>query len=300
MSNRGKYFYWFSFVAFILVIIPFAVSGQKKIIRTSGKNELSVVVRNDGSRISGKVINKSLTTLLILTDSAGYMTIPNSEIKSVRSVSSQERFDRHKQVPGTFSSQYYITPNALPVKEGDANLLINFWGLGIKYGADRNFSMTISSTWALTPILASMKYSIPVTHDLHAGIGLMGGYLTWLQPEGFGLLPFGTLTFGNEDYNLNIGGGYGWYFQYKSHPETAPVYSISGLARLGKKTFLVAETIIYTRNEPFAFTLLLPGIRYSPFESVSVNFAFGGFFSEKTSGPIPLISLFLKLHKNDL
>ena len=88
-----------------------------------------------------------------------------------------------------------------------------------------------------TPFWITPKLAIPIVKDkINLSAGMILGYLLG-EDFGFGI-GYGAVTVGGRDRNLTLGAG--WAYADSRWAES-PTLTLSGMTRVGKKTYLLTE-----------------------------------------------------------
>lgn len=250
-----------------------------------------VVTKNDGSSFTGFIISKDERELLIETVNLGRMYIPLHEIKEIRPYEVSGR--------GTtlFSTRYFLTTNGLSMEKGEKYGMINYYGPEAHFAVANNFTLGIMTTWLAMPIVGSAKVSIPISTNVHLGLGLLAGSLSWVDFSSAGALLYGSLTFGDFHNNLTLSGGYA---TITSHGDggSAPLLSPACLIRLGENFYFVTDSFIYLGGGHENWGLVVPGLRIMrPQKRSSFQFGFAAVAAEGEliGVPFPFVSWFFEL-----
>ena len=97
----------------------FSLNGQTLNKDSSSKENLLLITKNDGGEYIGEIISDDGREILIVTKSIGKLFINKSEIKSITKVNEKisERKNGEFRSSGPFTTRYYFTNNALPIKK---------------------------------------------------------------------------------------------------------------------------------------------------------------------------------------
>ncbi len=107
-----------------------------------------------------------------------------------------------------------------------------------------------------TPVWIVPKFSFPVVKDkFNVGAGAIAGTLLG-EGSGFGII-YGLGTVGNRNNNLTIGFGYAFADGQWS---SSPIITVSGMARLGARGYLLSENY-FIRVDDESLALLSIGGR---------------------------------------
>ena len=143
---------------------------------------------------------------------------------------------------GPFTTRYYFTNNALPVKKGEDYAMIHLYGPEVHFSLNDKLSFGVMSTWIASPIALASKYSLYSDGNTHVALGTIlgtSGYLGIDDGGVFGGLHWLTLTKGNRLENISFSAGYGYFndnvglfsnnylgekYRYSSYNENDPYY----------------------------------------------------------------------------
>jgi hypothetical protein len=257
--------------------------------------KLSIVIKNDGTEFIGYILSQDEREVLIETQNIGRVAIPKHEIREIREVQQRDMRDGVYVGSNIFSSRYFITTNGLSMKKGEHYALINWYGPEAHFCLANNFTLGGMTTWLGVPVILSMKYAIRVTDNLHFGVGVLAGTLSWYDFGSVGALGYGSVTIGNHNNNLTFSAGYAGITNGDDVSGSDPLFSVAGMIRVGKNISLVGDSFIYAGPEVAA--LIIPGLRFSRNENKAFQFGFAGAVveGEIVPFPIPVIGWFLKI-----
>ncbi len=269
---------------FLLAFCLFSpVFGQE-----TGSLPQTVITKNDGTQYIGVVVNIDEREILFETTDLGTFYIPRHEIKSMRSIKAEEMRGEKYVGENRFATRYFYSTNGLPMEKGEHYAMINLYGPEVHFAPVNNLSVGLMTSWVALPVVGSVKYSIPLTENLSLGVGSLIGSMTWVQPKAFGVLGYGSLTIGNRRSNLTFSGGAAFINEGEyGGTGSAPLASVAGMVKVGKKTSLVFDSFIYMGKDD-KFTVLIPGLRLSPSEKSAIQFGFTGLIIDGDAIPIPI------------
>jgi hypothetical protein len=250
-----------------------------------------VITKNDGAQYIGRIISQNAREVVIETEKLGKIVIPKHEIKSI------EKYDPSmSSIGGTkrFGTRYFITTNGLPVKKGESYVQWNLFGPDFQFALGDQFGAGIMTTWLGVPVIGTAKYNINLGKKLNLGIGTMLGTFSWANPSGGFVLPFGAVTYGDYDQNINFSAGYGAIWA-DGDSDSRMLYSIGGMTKISEKIGLVFDSIIIPIDQSEVFdqnvdniVLLIPGIRWYKTNDSVFQFGFAGLRAEGEFAPFPL------------
>ena len=254
--------------------------------------ERVIVLKNDGSTFVGVIISRDEREILIETESLGRIYIPLHEIREIRP------YGKSKQGTSLFSTRYFLTTNGLSMEKGDKYAVLNYYGPEAHFAVGENFSLGIMTTWVAMPIVGSAKYSIRFNDNLHLGIGVLAGTLSWAELGTVGALFYGAFTIGNYENNLTISAGYAMVTS-GGESASAPLLSPACLIRLGDNVHFVMDSFIYLGKEKDSgFAIVVPGLRFArPMKRSSFQFGFAAIAAggEFMPVPLPVVSWYYEL-----
>jgi hypothetical protein len=257
--------------------------------------KLSVVIKNDGTEFVGYILSQDEREILIETENLGRVIIPKHEIREIREIMQGEMKAGSYAGHNVFSSRYFFTTNGLPQEKGDNYALITIYGPVGHFNLAKNFTLGGFTSWLGVPIVASLKYAIPVTDYLSFGVGALGGTLSWLDFGALAGMAYGSFTVGNQHNSLTVSGGYAAVRDRDDVATSDPLFTVAGMVRLGKNISFVGDSFIYAGPDP-AF-IIVPGLRFSRNENKAFQIGLAGviFEGEAVPFPIPMLGWFLKI-----
>ena len=213
------------------------------------KKQLFLIRKTDGNELYGFIISDDGREILLETKTIGKVYINKSDIKEIlntkKSVSvdsiDDESYTEFRD-SGPFTTRYYFTNNALPVKKGEDYAMIHLYGPEIHFSLNDKLSFGVMSTWIASPIALASKYSLYSDGNNHVALGTIlgtSGYLGIADGGVFGGLHWLTLTKGNRLKNISFSAGYGYLndnvglfnnsylgdkYRYQTYDENEPYY----------------------------------------------------------------------------
>ncbi len=258
-----------------LLFVPQNATAQQQPLTEEQDTTVYVVKKNDGTRYVGQILFQDAREVLMETREIGQVYIPRHEISEIRKVIPGEMLADGAFMPAeVFSTRYFITTNGLPIKKGESYILWNLYGPEFQFGISDNLGLGVMTSWLGTPIVGSIKYSIPINEKWNAGLGTLVGTGSWAMPDFAGILPYGVITWGDRVKNINLSVGYGGV-TYKSEVydyngmdsnyreerenEGSFLISVAGMAKITNTVSIVFDTFIiprigtYTTNEYYEY-----------------------------------------------
>lgn len=203
------------------------------------------------------IISLLLVTLGLFSTSALFAADPaflSSDSTTSRSVKAEEMEDslfvrkRGKWFRNPSASRYLIMPSAIGLKKGEgyyqnSYLTLNSAFIGVNDYITVGGGLELISTMLGSPIVyGTVKASAPISKNLHVGGGVL--YMNIFSREvnfsGLGV-GYGMVTVGNENHNLTVGTGWGFF---DGEFSDKPMITISGMTRISKRFGLVTENWI--------------------------------------------------------
>ncbi len=235
-----------------------------------------IVETKDGSVYQGIFLGHDENGFRLQTESAGIITIPNSQVKRTQILAERNYKNGEYWYENPNSSRYLFGPSAFSLKKGEVYYQNTYLVLNsFNYGLTDNFTIgggfELISTFSGDPtFFITPKYTFPVAEKWRAGAGVF--YLTTTLGEnnfsGLGI-GYGILTYGNSDNNATLGMGYGY-----GDGEFAdiPVFTLSGMKRISRKLGLVTENW-FVPSQDISGGIYSYGIRFMG-ERITVDLAF--------------------------
>ncbi len=247
------------------------------------------VIKTDGGELIGKIISQDAREVLLKTLDNREVYIPQHLISEIVIVNSYE-FNKEGEFKGEdkFATRYFLTTNGLPVKRGEHYVQWNLFGPNFQFGLDNNLGVGILTSWVGIPVIGSIKKSWELGKKSQFAVGALVGTASWAALDVGGVLPFGTLSFGDRSKNIAITGGYGAIWA-DGDADGRALASIAGMTKVSKKISLVLDSFILIPElgEP-GLALFTPGIRYHQGEGKAFQVGFTGAFINGEGIPVPI------------
>ena len=234
--------------AALVLICSFDAFSQAEGITDSTK----IITMNNGDVRIGVIISDDGRELLISTLDIGKIYLRKQDIKNIKPYNPEagEIVDGDFLANSPFTTRYYFTTNARPLKKGEDYVMIHLYGPEVHFSVNERFSIGIMTTWIASPFVLAGKYSIPTKNpNVNFGIGTLLGTSGYLNTfRGFGGLHWGMATFGDERQNVTVSLGYSYMNpgDYNSpRLVTAPVLSFAGIKKIGKRASFFFDSMIF-------------------------------------------------------
>jgi len=257
-----------TFFLYPMIFVLYLASITPSIAQeTSAEQEpptIHVITKNDGSRFVGEILFQDAREVLIKTEELGEVYIPRHEIRHIREATAEDLLKTGEFTPAEiFATRYFITTNGLPVEKGETYMLMSLLGPDFQFGVGDNLGLGVLTTWIGTPLIGSIKYSIPINDELSAGLGLLLGTGSWTWPDFALALPYGVVTWGDRIRNINFSFGYGGVTykveEYVFHGNQSTInrrrenegnflISFAGMAKVSRNFSLVFDSFIVPRT----------------------------------------------------
>tara|TARA_B100001287_G_scaffold19152_1_gene14169 strand:- start:18 stop:1427 length:1410 start_codon:yes stop_codon:yes gene_type:complete len=218
-------------------------------VNDTTKKELYLVRKTDGNELYGFILNDDGREILLETKTIGKVYINKSDIKEIintkKSVSvdaiDNESYTEFRD-SGPFTTRYYFTNNALPVKKGEDYAMIHLYGPEIHFSLSDKLSLGVMTTWIASPIALAAKYSLYSKGENHIALGTIlgsSGYLGIGDGGVLGGLHWLTFTKGDRLSNISFSAGYGYFkdnggfftnnylgrkYEYQNNSENQPYF----------------------------------------------------------------------------
>ena len=194
----------------ILVLFAFQVSAQTS-TETEEKNEnLVLIIKNSGGEYIGEIVSDDGREILLITKTIGKIYINKSEISSISKVDENVKSNKNGEfrASGPFTTRYYFTNNALPIKKNENYALVHIYGPEVHFSVGNKTSLGIMASWIASPIGLVLKQQIYSKNKFHISVGsILGssGYIN--QGQTYGGLHWGTITIGDRTSNISFSAG---------------------------------------------------------------------------------------------
>ncbi|NOQ70482.1 MAG: hypothetical protein GQ574_00685 [Crocinitomix sp.] len=272
------------------------------------------VTKNDGTQYVGVLIKNNAKVVILITKSLGKVTIPKHAIKSIEQLeSSDHQEERVNGGRNLLPSIYSITTNAFPIRKKEGYLKIMPVGFEFQFALTDNWSLGGMTAWWGVPMIIATKYSFEISDKCRTSAGLLYGNLMYISNSfggggtfsAGGGIAFGNLTFGDEESNFNVSGGYGFVHAGIGgfdlafsgtdleviEGQAAGMFSVAGMHRISQEAILIFDSIglVYDARIYFGIN---PAIRYMPKSSEIWQFGIGiiGISDKIVRVPVPMVS----------
>lgn len=270
-------------ILFFGVFCSLPLFSQEKIEKS---DSLVVITMNNGEVRVGKILSDDGREIHFLTKEIGQIYIRKENIKSITPYEE----DSFKLVggefvgSGPFTTRYYFTTNALPIKKRENYAMIHLYGPEVHFALSDRFSLGIMTTWLASPFILAAKYTIPTKNEkLNFGIGTMFGTSGYLNSfRGYGGMHWGMVTYGDRMNNITFSAGFSyldagmkssksyWVYPQGTYPAyeyspgqfsfdypegssmtknvsnliSAPIIGIGGITKIGKKASFIFDSMV--------------------------------------------------------
>lgn len=309
-------------------LINTALFSQGEYVPT---DSTKIVTMNNGDIRVGEIISDDGREILLLTHDLGKIYISKQNIKSIKPYDSKVvgYEDGELYVNSPFTTRYYFTTNALPLKKGENYAMIHLYGPEIHFSLNKRLSLGIMTTWIASPFVFAAKYAIPTKNaKVNFGLGTLIGTSGYLNSfRGYGGLHWGMLTLGNETKNITFSAGYSYIMPGSYNNKsvgTAPVLSVAGITKIGKKASFIFDSMFFfgskdekvddyiydpvtgnysvitsIQNVNSTIGFLMPGVRFQSSPKTAFQVALAGVLYAKNNNqpitfPVPQCSWFFK------
>ncbi|MFL2585887.1 MAG: hypothetical protein ACJ0QO_04470 [Parvicellaceae bacterium] len=197
-------------ISMIIFSLVYRLNAQEISDEESNNDNIVLVIKNDGGEYIGEIISDDGREILIISKSIGKIFIKKSNISSITKVNSS---NKRKTFGGylsesPFSTRYYFTNNALPIKRNENYALIHLFGPEIQLSVSNTTSVGIMASWIASPIGLALKQQLFSKNKFHMSIGTILGSSGYLEQGRInGGLHWLTMTYGDRISNFSISGG---------------------------------------------------------------------------------------------
>ena len=194
----------------IFFFLAFQVCAQTSEKIEEKKENLVLIIKNSGGEYIGEIISDDGREILLITKTIGKIYINKSEISSISKVEENLKTNKNGEfrASGPFTTRYYFTNNALPIKKNENYALVHVYGPEIHFSVGNKTSLGIMASWIASPIGLVLKQQVYSKNKFHVSIGsILGssGYIN--QGQTYGGLHWGTITIGDRTSNISFSAG---------------------------------------------------------------------------------------------
>ena len=194
----------------IFFFLAFQVCAQTSEEIEEKKENLVLIIKNSGGEYIGEIISDDGREILLITKTIGKIYINKSEISSISKVEDNLKTNKNGEfrASGPFTTRYYFTNNALPIKKNENYALVHVYGPEVHFSVGNKTSLGVMASWIASPIGLVLKQQIFSKNKLHVSIGsILGssGYIN--QGQTYGGLHWGTITVGDRTFNISFSAG---------------------------------------------------------------------------------------------
>ena len=197
-------------ILIILLFLAFQVAAQTFDETEEKKENLVLVIKNSGGEYIGEIVSDDGREILLITKTIGKIFINKSEISSISKVDEKVKNNKNGEfrASGPFTTRYYFTNNALPIKKNENYALVHVYGPEVHLSVGNKTSFGVMASWIASPIGLVLKQQIYSKNKFHVSIGsILGssGYIN--QGQTYGGLHWGTITIGDRTSNISFSAG---------------------------------------------------------------------------------------------
>ena len=194
----------------ILVLLAFRLSAQTSTESEEKKENLVLIIKNSGGEYIGEIVSDDGREILLITKNIGKIYINKSEISSISKVDEKVKNNKNGEfrASGPFTTRYYFTNNALPIKKNENYALVHVYGPEVHFSVGNKTSLGVMASWIASPIGLVLKQQIYSKNKFHVSVGsILGssGYIN--QGQTYGGLHWGTITIGDRTSNISFSAG---------------------------------------------------------------------------------------------
>lgn len=251
-------------LAVILFSFLLGLSSQLYAQEPVDTTTLWLIETVDGNSFMGTLVEEDTTRIILLTEIYSRIQIPRTKIKKIKVLEPSELVEGEFWYANPHSTRSFFGPTGYGLRKGEAYYQ-NTWIFynQISYGATDYFSIgggllpLFLFAGSPTPVWITPKVSIPIVKEkVNLGAGAL---LAWVLGEDFGFgIGYGVLTLGSRDRNLTLGAG--WAFSDGLWADS-PTLTLSGMTRVGRKTYLLTENYYIGVSGDSSFGILSVGGR---------------------------------------
>jgi hypothetical protein len=185
--------------------------------------------------------------------------------------------------PNPNDTRYFFAPSAFNLKQGDGYYQnVYFLMNSANYGVSDNLSI---GGGIILPvgIYVTPKINFKITERFYAGGGVLAGVLP--GPSAVGIV-YGITTYGTNEHNITLGGGWGFYEDEFSQ---RPIITVNGMTRISRRLALVTENWSIPLNE-YDYNYMTNVETVTKVYKTFFSFGFRMMFGEKITIDVALIN----------
>lgn len=290
---------------FILLLLLFLGESYAQVIipATSDSTTFWRIKTADENEYIGQILSADSIELRLKTQKIGVIALKVKDIRKITKIENPVIVDGEVQEENNQVMRYFLFSNGYTVRKGETYYQ-NIWVLfnQITVGLSNRINLSIGTMPLFffggtpSPVWANLKVSFPIIKDkVSIGGGVLAGAVVGAE-SGLVGLGYGNITLGSRSRNLTLGVGYG--FSSQSGSNTLPLFSLSGMIKIGKKGYLITENHVIGFSSAESLSLISIGGRYVG-RKISIDY---GAFTPVTSGlssfiVIPWLGIVLPLGK---
>ncbi len=201
-----------------IIFLGFSFKAQENQEYVKEEKSLYLIKKTDGNELYGFIMSDDGREILLETKTIGKVYINKADIKEIidtKKILSSEDINSGTytefRASGPFTTRYYFTNNALPVKKGEDYAMLHLFGPEVHFSVNDKISVGVMATWIASPIGLVVKGNVYSKEKFHLSLGTImasSGYIN--QASTFGGLHWLTMTVGDRSSNFSFSGGYGY------------------------------------------------------------------------------------------
>ena len=198
-------------IVFAFSLIANSVNGQEE----STKERTLYVVKTDGGKeLFGYILKDDGREIQLETKNIGTVFLKKENLVDIRPAKSENIAGADysaTRATGPYTTRYYFTTNALPVKKYENYAMLHLYGPEVHFSLSDKLSIGIMTSWIASPFCLAAKYSLYSKNDFHLAAGTIIGSSGYIgNGRAYGGLHWLTATKGNRSTNFSISAGYGY------------------------------------------------------------------------------------------
>lgn len=191
------------------------------------------------NEVIGTIIKEEPRETTIKSQDGRILIIPSYEILSRKPISQATKVNGKVVFKNPHPSRYFFGPSALPMEKGE--LYVNsvyFLTAQVQYGFSENLSVGFTTSFLISPVALTAKYSIKLDNNNYFALGGMGGTFSWIAPDEYWGLAFASYTLGSSESNISASAG---VLQSTLTSSASPMINLGAHKRLGKHLSFMGE-----------------------------------------------------------
>ncbi|MEO6167126.1 MAG: hypothetical protein ABIO46_00075 [Chitinophagales bacterium] len=241
-------------ICFTVLLLTFSFGyGQVTSHKSSQYDSVTLITLTDGSTLIGNIMEQYDSIIILETKNIGRVTLAAGNVKQIQTVAASNFKEDGYWFPNSNATRYLLSPSGFNLRKGEGYyqntyLLFNAAYVGVSKNVSIGGGFEFFSLFAgHNPMLfLNTKAGFKVAEKVNLAAGILyvriPQFSSWGEnpPADNDVMMYGLGTYGTPDNNITLGVGYGLNLN-RGECMKKPVFSISGMTRVGRKVSLISE-----------------------------------------------------------